>query len=90
MAEAKVDNNRITTILGTSNLNGETPLNPLANPSTHVLQTDDASTGSDLSDDIASRDNNMNTVILGVSETDGVTPVAIYVNSSGQLLIDSS
>ena len=90
MAEAKYDNNGVSTILGTSSTDGVTPRNPTADPSNHTLDVNDGTTGSDLSDDIAGRDNNYRTVIIAVSELDGITPVEVYVNSSGELLVDSS
>ncbi len=90
MTQAKRDNNQIPVILGVLNTDGETPTPPQANPTTHALNYDDHATGSDFGDDLASRDENGITTMMAVSETDGLTPVALYVNSSGQLLIDST
>ncbi len=91
MTQAKKDNNGIPVILGTSNVDGETPTPVKADPTTHSLEVDDDTTGSDLSDDIASRDNNGVTVMMAVSETDGVTPTALYTDpTNGKLLIDSN
>jgi len=88
--EAKKDGNRISTLLGTSNVDGETPIVIQADTTTHVLEVSDGSSGSDLSSDIASRDANRVPVLMGVSETDGETPVAIYADADGKLLIDSN
>lgn len=89
MTEAKKDNNQIPVSLATSNADGETPVLFEANPTNHGLTVEDNTTGSDLSDDIASRDNNGIPVAMAVSEADGVTPVAIYADSSsGALLVD--
>lgn len=90
MANAPRDENLVTVRLGTSNLDGLTTLPITADPATHCLEIDDGNTGSDLSDDIAPRDQNLVTAMLAVSSADGQTPVQLYVNASGQLLIDSS
>lgn len=91
MTDAKKDNNGIPVILGTSSTDGETPVLVKADPTAHSIDVDDDTTGTDLSDDIASRDNNGVTVLMAVSESDGVTPTAIYTDpSNGKLLIDSS
>lgn len=90
MAQAKHDNNSIRTILGTLNTDGETPTLVKADPTSHALKADDNTTGTDFGDDIASRDDNRIPVMMAVSSADGVTPVAIYANSSGELLIDST
>jgi len=89
MTDTKKDNNQIPALLGTSNADGVTTLPFKANASTHALLADDATTGSDLSGDIAARDNNGIPVAMAVSETDEITPVALYANSStGALLMD--
>lgn len=90
MAEAKRDNNMVPSLLATIDSDGQTPVVILADPSAHGLEINDDTTGSDLSDDIASRDNNYVPVLMAVSEDDGVTPVAVYGNASGELLIDSN
>lgn len=91
MANAKRDQNSVTVTLGTSNADGATPLNVTVDPTTHIIQTLDGTTGSDLSSANARRDSNSVPVLLGVSSTDGVTPVAIYIDSStGKLLTKST
>lgn len=90
MTEAKRDNNQIPTMTGVSNANGSTPTIIKADPTTHALQVDDNTTGSDLSGDNASRDDNSVPVLMGVSSVDGITPVPIYVDpANGKLLINS-
>ena len=90
MTEAKKDQNSIPVTLGTSDADGITPLPIQADPSTHELYTDDNTTGSDLSDDIARRDNNGQTVLMATSSTDGITPVPVYIDSvAGKFLINS-
>ena len=91
MANAPRDNNYVPVFLGTSNDDGSTPLVVKADPSTHVMTTDDGTTGTDKSGDNATRDSNYETVLMVLSETDGVTPVALYIDSvSGGLLTDST
>jgi len=91
MSEAQKDNNNTPVILATSNADGSTPVMVKADPSTHILDVDDDTTGSDLSGDIASRDSNGYTVMMAVSSDDGVTPVALYVDpATGKLLIKST
>ena len=90
MANAPKDENRIPVILGVSSIDGVTPTMVTADPSTHFIMTEDNTTGSDLSADQAYRDGNLITTMIAVSEVDGVTPVPLYVNASGELLIDST
>lgn len=90
MAEAKFDNNRVATMLATLNTDGITPSLVKIDATTHAVKVHDGTTGSDLSGDIAKRDNNGQPVLLAVSDVDGVTPVPLYVNSDGQLLVDSN
>lgn len=89
MAEAKRDQNFITTILGVASEDGVTPRN-VGITADHSLEVDDDTTGSDLSGDDAYRDQNFVTTMIAVSEDDGVTPVPLYVNSDGKLLVDSN
>lgn len=91
MADAIKDNNQISTLLGTSNADGSTPVRIKIDPSTHAIAITDGESGSDLSGDIAARDNNMIPVMLAVSSTDGVTPVAIYTDpTTGEILVKST
>ena len=91
MANAVRDNNQITTMLGTSNIDGSTPIPIYANPNNHGILGDDGATGSDLSGDNATRDDNCIPVLLAVSSDDGITPVAVYTDpATGELLIQST
>lgn len=90
MAIDKRDDNRVTVLMGASSADGTTPTMVKADPTDHTIMTEDNTTGSDLSGDYAYRDVNRVTVGLAVSETDGITPVVLYVNASGELLIDST
>lgn len=90
MANASRDGNRVPTILGALSTDGVTPTLITANPSTHVLDVIDGTTGSDLSDAPAIRDANRVTGLMAVSEADGITPIPLYVNASGELLTSST
>lgn len=91
MANAARDANYVPTLLATSNADGATPMRVYVDPSTHAIATDDNTTGSDLSGNVASRDANYVPVLMGVSSVDGVTPTAVYGNpATGELLIDST
>lgn len=90
MADAKKDDNRVPTLIATLNTDGETMVNVTVNPSTHGLDVDDDTSGSDMSSGNADRDGNRRTGLIGVSSADGVTPVEVYADSSGNLLINST
>lgn len=91
MTNAIRDNNNIPALLGVLNTNGTTLVRVQANPSTHTLIVDNASTGSDFGPTgRALRDENNVTTMCATSEIDGVTPVPIYVTSDGKLLMDSN
>jgi len=90
MAEIKKDDNLVPAIAGVLNTDGATPTRVKVNATTHILTVLDGTTGSDLGNDLAARDNSGNPVMIAVSETDGSTPVPLYVDSNGNLLIDST
>ncbi len=91
MAEStKRDQNRVTVIFGALDSDGSTPTMVEADPSSHFIMTEDNTTGSDLGPTNDIRDQNFATGLMAVSEADGITPVVLYVNSDGELLIDSS
>lgn len=73
---------------GVLNTDGVTPTNVKIDPTTHVLDSDDNTTGSDLGNDLADRDDNGRTTLIATDANSAIIP--LYVNSSGQLLIDSS
>jgi hypothetical protein len=90
MANASRDENFVPTILGALNTDGTTVAKITAAPDTHFLDVKDSSDGSDHGGDVALRDDNYVTTLIAVSEADGSTPVVLYVDSSGNLLIDSN
>lgn len=90
MAQAQKDDNNISTIQGLLNTDGATPTNLEADPTSHILDADDGTTGSDNGGSRALRDDNHTPVAIAVSELDGTTPVALYVDANGNLLIDSN
>jgi len=90
MAQAKRDNNFVTTMVGVLNTDGTTPTNVKINPTTHILDISDGTSGTDYGNEEAERDDNGVTTLIAVSSSDGTTPVPIYINSSGQLLTKST
>lgn len=90
MAEAKRDQNHVTTLLGVSNTDGTTIRNLTIAPTTHFLQVKDGITGSSFGGTNAIRDQNHVPVMIATSETDGTTPVPLYVDSDNFLLVDSN
>ena len=90
MAQTKKDSNNVDTMTGVLNTDGTTPINITINPTTHILDASDGSSGSDFGNDWAARDNNSVPVLMAVSNADGITPVMLYVNSSGQLMVKST
>ena len=91
MAQARLDENKVPTIIAVSDADGETPLLVFAKPVSHALMVEDGVAGSDLSGNIASRDQNVFTVLLAVSNADGITPTEVYVNAAtNRLLVKST
>ena len=91
MANAKIDENRIPTILAVSSTDGSTLLNVGVNPVNKGLKVDDNTTGDDLStNENDLRDENRKTGLMAVSAVDGVSLVELYADSEGKLLINSN
>jgi hypothetical protein len=90
MANAKRDANMVPVKLGASNADGVTPLMIQANPSTHQLQVNNGTSGSDQGKPQAERDQNMVPIMMAVSSADGKTPVELYVDLSTNLLLVKS
>lgn len=90
MSETVRDNNKVVTQTGVLNTDGVTVKNWEADPTYHILDVLDATTGSDFGKDLAARDNSGWPVAIAASETDGETPVNLYIDSNGNLLIDST
>ncbi len=89
MANAYRDENSVPTVIGASSADGTTPVRLKINATTHGVQINDASTGTDHGVANAVRDGNNVPVIMAVSSADGFTPVEVYVDPTGSLLIDS-
>ena len=90
MSNVPRDENHVPTILGALNTDGVTPTPVQADPTAHTIKISDGTTGSDLGPTNDVRDENRVTGLMAVSEVDGTTPVVLYVNSSGELLVDST
>lgn len=90
LGPAPRDENRVPTFQAVLDTDGETPTNVLVDPTVHAFMVDDDTTGSDNGPTNAKRDDNRVPVAMVVSESDGTTPVALYADSSGNLLIDST
>lgn len=91
MTDARRDANFVPTLIAASSANGTSIIAIKADPVTHGLEVDDASTGTDHGPAYAVRDSNHVPVMLCVSADDGVTPVELYADPlTGNLLIDSN
>ena len=90
MAETKRDNNQNFVMTGALNTDGNTPARIYANPASHILQTSDGDSGSNVGGDISPRDNNGVPVLMAVSNDDEMSPVNLFVDSNGNLLIKST
>lgn len=89
MPNAIKDSNNVPVMIGILNTDGSTVSLIYATPA-HLLNIDDNTTGSDNGPINAKRDENVETVLMAVSSSDGVTPVCLYVDSSNNLLVDST
>lgn len=100
MANASIDSNSVATLTGALSSNGDSAVRVKANASTHALQVDDNTTGSDFGPANALHDDNNRPTLIAVSSVtgtvggiayvQGVTPVVVYTDSSGNLLVDST
>lgn len=88
--QAPRDENRVPTLMGTLNTDGETPQTICADSSSHALCVNDSTTGSDNGGNHAVRDENRVPVLMATSSVDGVTPVAVYADEDKNLLINSN
>lgn len=82
MTNAKIDGNRVKTLICASNADGTTPVLIYVDPATGRLKLQHGTTGSDLGTDEAPRDENFKTTWLGVSASDGVTPTPVFADPS--------
>lgn len=90
MADASIDENAKATMTGRLNTDGLTVTRVQADVSTHGMKIDDNTTGSDNGGTFAATDSNGRPTLFAVSNADGVTLVALYVDSTGHLLIKST
>ena len=92
MANAYRDENDVPTKIGLLNTNGTTIMRLYVNPTTGALRVNDASTGTypAAAGNRAHKDDNAVSTMTGVSEADETTPLNFLINSSNELLVDSS
>lgn len=90
MTKSEIDNNGVSTGIGVLNTDGLTIVQLKASPTTHILATSIGTGGSDFGQDNAERDVNGETVLMATSSADGVTPVSVYLDSSNNLLLQST
>jgi hypothetical protein len=90
--EASRDNNRISTLVVESSVNGTDVMKVYATTGFgNRLLCEDDTGGTDVSEQPGKRDGNFVPVLMAVSSLDGVTPVAVYGNPvTGALLIQST
>jgi len=90
MADAKRDGNYIPTVLALLESDGATPINIAADPSSHALEVDDNSSGSDNGPTPARalRDGNYVTTLVALSSAGDGALVPLYATADGKLLID--
>lgn len=77
-------------MLGVLNTDGSTPTPVRAVASTNIMKVSDGTTGTVTSIARAQSDANSVRTLTAVSNSDGTTLVTLAVNSSGQLLIQTT
>ena len=92
MSNIPRDANQRPVLSGILNTDGVTITPVKADPTTHIINTSDDTTGSDNGNNggIAMLDENSVAVGTAVSSSDGVSIVELYVDASGNLLINSN
>lgn len=90
MANASIDENSQATITARLNTDGTSIVRVGVDTSTHALEVNDGTGGSDNGGTFAVTDANGRPTMFAVSNVDGVTLVALYADSSGNLLINSN
>lgn len=90
MANAKIDENNIPTVLGTLQSDGQTTIPLNINPTNNAAKVIDDTTGTASTRINAPRDGNFKPAWIGVSSTDMITPIPVAIDSSGNLLIKST
>lgn len=87
---APLDQNSQEGMIALLNTNGTTITAIQANPSNHSLEINDAHTGSNNGGATAALDENGRFAMYAESSANNGAFVALYVDSTGHLLIDSS
>lgn len=87
---ASKDENFTNSITAVLNTDGTTIIRVQIDPTTHRLKADDNTTGTDRGPVNVPRDGNNVPTLFAVSSSDGVTPVALYADSTGKLLTQST
>lgn len=90
MENASKDENAVSSLLGTLNTDGATPVPIKADPTTFRLKVSDGTDGSDNGPVNAPKDGNYVSALLAVSSEDGVTPVVVYADADGRLLVQTT
>ena len=90
MSTAALDANSNQTMTALLNTNGTTVTRIKANPTTHALSIQDGTTGSDNGGNHAFFDDNQRTTLFAESSNGDGTLVALYADSNGKLLVDST
>lgn len=89
MAVAKRDDNSVPTFIGLLNTDGSTITRLQSDPNSHTILLQDGTGGTDNGSNPVKDDNRV-PIAFATSKDDGTTPVAIYINSSGKILADST
>lgn len=90
MANAYKDENGVSAMIAVVQSTGTTIGRVLCNPTNNSLKVANNTTGSNNGPSRALKDENDVSTLIAVSSVDGFTPVALYVDSSGNLLINSN
>lgn len=90
MADALIDESGRQSITARLNTDGLTIVRVEVNSSTHALEMSDGNTGSNNGGTNAAIDSNGRQTWFATSSADGVSLVALYSDSSGKLLIQST
>ena len=88
MTDALRDNNHVATKLGVLYSDGVTLVPIAINPVNKGIKVDTVNTIGFTPDTNALRDGNYEHVLMAVNSVDG-TPCPVYVNASGEVLIDN-
>lgn len=90
MANAKIDENGVKTILGTLQSDGVTPILLKMNTLDGSAKAVDGTTGTASTRVNTVRDENNHPAWIGVSSVDGKTPVPVAFDSNGNILIQTT